>query len=164
MDISMKGTLVTIFIGMALTCASSAQMVVPGTPGKFKPRPIGDGGNASPGVQVIPKEGAKPATARYTTHITLSESRIWSSTDGKSLTGKLIAFEDLVVEAPQGAASPAIPPPPAKPTVIRDQKVRLFINQKAVEVPLARLSQADQELIEQIQAGIAKKAEKPPIP
>jgi hypothetical protein len=163
MDIPMKGTLSIVFIGMALVCVSSAQMVVPPTPGKFKPRPIGDGGTNS-GVNVIPKEQGKPATARYTTHIILSESRIWSSTDGKTLTGKLIAFEDLVVEAPQGAASPAIPPPPAKPTVIRDQKVRLFINQKAVEIPLARLGQADQELIEQIQVAITKKAENPPTP
>lgn len=160
----MKGLLSTIFIGMASVCFSSAQMVVPGTPGKFKPRPISGGTNASPGAQVIPREQSKPATARYTTHILLSESRIWSSTDGKTFTGKLIAFEDLIAEAPQGAAQPAFPPPPAKPTVIRDQKVRFFINQKTVEVPLARLGQADQELIGQIQTAIAKKAEKPPTP
>ena len=163
MDIPMKGPLATIFIGMALICVSSAQMVVPGTPGKFKPRSIGDGGTNS-GVNVIPREQGKPATARYTTHITLSESRIWSSTDGKTLTANLISFEDLVAVTPQGAAQPVMPPPPAKPTVIRDQKVRLFINQKAVEVPLDRLVQSDQELIAQIQAGIAKKAEKPPTP
>ncbi|MEI6177346.1 MAG: hypothetical protein WCS43_10675 [Verrucomicrobiota bacterium] len=159
----MKALFSTIFIGMALVCVSSAQMVVPGTLGKFKPRSIGDGGTNS-GVNVIPREQGKPATARYTTHIILSESRIWSSTDGKTLTGKLIAFEDLVAVTPQGAAQPVMPPPPAKPTVIRDQKVRLFINQKAVEVPLDRLVKLDQELIAQIQAAIAKKAEKPTTP
>jgi len=156
----MKGLLSTIFIGMALVCASSAQMVVPGAPGKFKQRSIGDGGTNS-GVNVIPKDGGKPATARYTTHIVLSESRIWSALDGKTLTGKLIAFEDIVVETPQGAAEPVIPKPPAKPTVIRDQKVRFLIDKKAVDVPLARLGQADQELVAQIQTAIAKKAEKP---
>lgn len=162
MDTPMKGPFVTIFIGIALIGGSSAQMVIPGTPGKSKPRQIG--GGVSPGVNVIPKDEEKPKNARYTTHIVLSESRIWSASDGKTLTGKLIAFEDIVVETPQGTAQPVLPQPPAKPTVIRDQKVRFFINQKAVEVPLARLGQADQELIAQIQAGIAKKAEKPPTP
>lgn len=160
----MKGLFSIIFIGMTLTCASFAQMVVPGAPGKFKPRPISGGGGSNSGVNVIPRDGGKPANARYTTHIVLSESRIWSALDGKTLTGKLIAFEDIVVETPQGAAEPVIPKPPAKPTVIRDQKVRFLIDKKAVEVPLARLGQADQELLGQIQVGIAAKSEKPPTP
>lgn len=156
----MKSLLSIIFTGMALTCVSSAQTVTPATPGKFKVRQIGDGSTTS-GVNVIPKDAEKPASARYTTHIVLSESRIWSASDGKTLTGKLIAFEDIVVETTQGAAEPVIPKPPAKPTVIRDQKVRFIIDKKTVEVPLARLGQADQELIRQIQSDIAKKAEKP---
>lgn len=158
----MKGLLSTIFIGMAMVCVSSAQIVAPASPKKFKPRPIG--GSTTPGVDVIPKDGGKPANARYTTHIVLSESKVWSASDGKTLTGKLIAFEDIVVEAPQGKAEPVIPAPPAKPTVIRDQKVRFLIDKKAVEVPLSRLVQADQERIAQIQAGIAAKSEKPTTP
>ncbi len=158
----MKGLFATVLAGIILVCVSSAQTVVPANPGKFKLRPIGDG--VSPGVEVIPKDEPKPATARYTTHLVLSESRIWSSIDGKIITGKLIAFEDLVAETPQGAAKPVLPPPPTKPTVISDRKARFLVNQKAIEIPLARMGEADRELIGQIQAAIEKKAQKTPTP
>jgi len=54
------------------------------------------------GIQVIPPSGTEPKKARYITHIVLSVSRQWMSTDGKLVEGKLIAFEDLVVEAEAG--------------------------------------------------------------
>lgn len=159
---SMNRLPAAILPGLALACACSAQVVVPANPRKFSSRSIGSG--VSPGASVIPKDATTPAAVRHTTHIILYESRIWSSTDGKIIQGKLIAFEDLIVETPQGTAEPEFPPPPAKPTTIRDGKVRISVNQKPFEIPLARLSEADQELILQIQAAIEKKSRKSSTP
>ena len=124
-------------------------------PKKYTPRGIGGGVN--PGVSVDPGKSANPI-ARYVTHIVLCDTRIWTSTEGKPLEAKLIAFEDLVAETPQGAAEPVMPAPPANPTVTRGGKVRLLVNQKPVELSLDRLSEADREFIGQMQAALAKKS------
>lgn len=137
-----------------------AQVVAPASPKKFVPRPIGD--DSTGGVEVIPKEGNATKKVRYTTHIVLSTERIWTSTEGKLLEGKLIAFEDMVVEAAQGAAAPPNPTPPASPTVTKDDKVRLLIKKKPVEVAIQRLSAGDQEFIEQTRKAYTKKT--PPTP
>ncbi len=79
-------------------------------------------------------------------------------TEGEPLSAKLIAYEDLVAEAPKGSAEPVMPAPPTKPTVARGGKVRLLVNQKPVEIALDRLSEADREFIAQLQASLAKKA------
>jgi len=152
-----KATLHGLWAGLILTCGCFAQIVVPAAPNQFQSRSIGGGASIGGGVEVVPKEEAAKKT-RYITHIVLSESHIWSSTDGKILTGKLIAFEDMVVETPQGAAAPVTPTPPAHPTLIRDGKVRLLVNQKAVEIPLERIAEADRELITNIKAALDKKA------
>lgn len=154
----MKTTLIGLVVGFLLTVAGISQVVVPAAPGrKFTTRPIG--GGAAGGVEVIPKETPK---TRYTTRIVLSVSRLWTSTDAKLLEGKLIAFEDMVVEAPQGAAPPANPTPPEFPTVTRDGKVRLLVNGKPAEVPISRLSKGDQEFIEQVRKTYQRKT--PPTP
>ena len=137
--------------------AACAQFVVPATPRKFVTRPIG--GSTTGGVQVIPHEGTGEAKARYVTHVVLSEERSWTSTDGKVLLAKLIAFDDLVVEAPKGAAQPEIPALPANPTVIRSGKIRLVAEKKIYELALDRLSQPDRDFVEQIRAARAKKPE-----
>lgn len=153
----MKLTIPVWLTLLACMVGCDAQMVTPATPKSFTPREIG--GRANPGVEVMPK----PATAtRYTTHIVLTESRIWSRTDGKSLQGKLIAFEDLVAEIPKGSSEPAIPPQPVKPTVIRNAMVRLLVDKKPFEVAMARLSAADQELIHRVQASFERKTAAPP--
>ncbi len=152
----MKAPLGVCFLVIALTAASHAQMVVPVTPGKFKTRPIGDG--VSGGVQVLPRDGSSSGKTRYTIHVVLSESRFWTSAEGKPLEAKLIAFEDMTMEAPKGAAEPAVPVPPARPTVIRDGKVRLLANKKDYVLALDRLSQQDREFISDIEAAIDKKS------
>lgn len=147
-------------LGLALACGSHAQVVVPATPKKFATRPIGSG--TTGGVEVIPKDGNDTQKVRYTTHIVLSVSRFWTSTEGKILEGKLIAFEDMVVEAPKGATPPPNPAPPEFPTVTRDEKVRLLMNRKPVEIPIQRLSPGDQEFIEQVRKAYGRKT--PPTP
>lgn len=139
----------TCVLATLLFALPSMGQVVPAHPTKFKTRGIGD--PPSPGVELIPRSGTEPKKARYITHIVLSVSRQWQSTDNKLVEGKLIAFEDLVVEAEAGVAPPANPAPPAHPTVVRDGKVRLLINQKPVELAITRLSAGDQEFIQQTQ-------------
>jgi hypothetical protein len=158
----MKSAPVGLLIGFIVACGASAQVVVPATPKKFVTRPIEGGGGASVGgVEVLPKDGAKDQKVRFITHIVLSTSRLWTSTEGKILEGKLIAFEDMVVEAPKGV-TPANPTPPETPTVVRDEKVRLLVKQKPVEIPVTRLSQGDQEFIEHDPKSYTKKT--PPAP
>lgn len=156
-----------LLVCWTLTCGCYGQVVAPArpvvapaTPRNFTTRPLG--ANISSDPVVIRREEAKPGKKRYSTHIALTDTRIWNSRDDKSLQGKLIAFEDLVVETARDAPEPTMPPAPAKPTVIRDGKARLFINQKCYEIELIRLIQADQDLIRKIQVSIEKTEEKAP--
>lgn len=136
-----------------------AQVVAPASPKKFVPRAIG--GGTSGGVQILPRE-EKPKTLRHTTRMLLSQSRVWTSNDGKPVEARLIAFEDMVVEVPEGAPAPEPPPAPKHPTVIRDGKARLLVNNKPMEVALSRLSQADQDFVEQIRKAHAPKETQEP--
>lgn len=149
----MKMNVATVIAALFASHAAFAQVVVPGMPGKFDSR--GLGGGTSAGVHVQPKKSGK---VKYTTHIILAESRIWTSSEGKPLDAKLLAFEELVVEIPEGSAQPPTPKPPPHPTVVRGDKVRLLpSNNKPVEVALSRLSQPDRDFIEQLRKAHAAK-------
>jgi len=124
------------------------------TPKKFTTRPLGGGVNT--GASVEPAKAAD-GKVRYVTHIVLYEARFWTSTEGKPLEAKLIAFEDLVVEAPKGT-EPILPTPPTNPTVTRSGKVRLLVGKNPVEVALDRLSEQDREFVDGIKAALTKKA------
>lgn len=156
MDIRMKASRI-VFLLPILASFAGAQVVIPPNPGKTEKRSIG--GGTSGAVEVIPKKDPK---VRYTTHIVLSVSRIWTSSDGKLLEGKLIAFEDLVVEADKGAGEPSAPEAPKNPTVVKADKIRLLIQKKPVELALSRLSQGDREFVEQTRKAYQKK--EPPTP
>jgi hypothetical protein len=146
---------------LGLLCLSSvrAQTGFPGNPTvgprKFATRPIG--GSVNPGASVDSATTRNP-NVRYVTHMVLYENRIWTNTEGKPLEAKLLAFEDLVVETPRGAAEPVMPAPPAHPTVTRDGKIRLLVNKKPVEIALEKLSLSDREFIDQMKAALDKKA------
>ncbi len=130
-------------------------VVRPGTPGGFKGRSTGS--NLDPGASVVVPE--KAATVRYVTHVVLFDYRMWSNSEGKPLEAKLIAFEDLVVEAPKGT-EPKMPTPPERPTVIKDGKVRLLVGDKPSIVAMDKLSVGDQEFVKDIDAAIARKVQK----
>lgn len=149
------------FLCLAFLATGSIEaQVVPTTPKSFKTRQIGESG-ASAGIASV----AKPAetTYRQVTYISLSPSRQWKSADGKSLLGKLIAFEDIVVQtknaAPDASAKPEMPP---VITVVRDGKARLLVNQKPFEVPLDRLADDERAFVLNIDAGVKAKAAKKP--
>lgn len=140
-----------------------AQTEFPGNPTvgpkKYAPRSIGGSPNSA---AIIDSGTQENPMVRYVTHIVLFENRIWTSSEGKPLQAKLIAFEDLTVEVPKGSPAPVMPAPPSHPTVIRAEKIRLLVEQKVVEIALARLSQQDQEFVSQIKASLAKKAASEP--
>jgi hypothetical protein len=155
-----------VLVLLALATAGDARgQVVPATPKEFATRTVSGGGTtASASVSVT---APKPATTvRTTTYLALGEARQWKSTDGKSLLGKLIAFEDVTVETkteggPKSAPA-AAPPLPDKPTVIRDGKARLLIDGKPFEVALDRLSTGDRKLVEGIRDAVNEKGQARP--
>jgi hypothetical protein len=146
----MKCPLIVGVTGVLLACGLSAQVVVPASPRKMTTRTIG--GHSSVGVKITPTDPAEQKV-RYTSRIVLADSRQWTSTDGKTLQAKWIAFEDLVVESTKGAARPAPPASPANPTLVRDGKIRLIGTEKPFELALDRLSQADRDFVEQFRAA-----------
>ncbi|WP_395732173.1 hypothetical protein [Prosthecobacter sp.] len=146
---------------LAMTAPLGAQVVLPTTGKKFDTRTI-NGSGGTTGVSV--NNTAPPTKTRLTSYFILGEPRQWKSTDGKSLLGTIIIFEDAVIEfeaatpaAAREAAGKATPPKlPEKPTLIREGKIRLLVSQKPVEVPLARLSEADRKYVEDLNARLPK--------
>ena len=153
---SMKGLLIAALLGFLVISFASAQ-VTPAHPKKFTTRSIGERG-ASTSEILAPPEDPK---VRHVTYFVLTDFRQWTSSDGKPLSGRLIAFEDLVVETPKGSDQPSAPVPPENPTVVAAGKLRLLVNNKPFELPLERLSQADQDFVETVRAAHAKKATGP---
>jgi hypothetical protein len=139
----------------ALISGLALAQVTPAHPDRFSKRTTG--GNTSGGVEVLPRDGGAPKTVRYITHIVLSTNRFWTNPEGKIVEGKLIAFEDMITEAPKGAEPPPNPAPPESPTVVRDGKIRLLINNKPVVTALSRFSAGDLEFVEQVRKAYARK-------
>ena len=151
-------------IFFALAAPLSAQVILPTTGKKFDTRTInGSGGSGGVSINNTPKP-APPTKTKLTSHFMLGEPRQWQSTDGKSLLGTIITFEDSVIEfdaANPAAAREAVqkaPPAkmPDKPTLIREGKIRLLVNQKPAEVPLERLCEADRKYVEELNARLPK--------
>jgi hypothetical protein len=150
----MKSFQIGILLSALISGLAVAQ-VTPAHPDSFAKRTTG--GGTSGGVEVLPRDGGVPKTVRYVTHIVLSTHRFWTNPEGKIVEGKLIAFEDLITEAPKGAEPPPHPAPPASPTVVRDGKIRLLIQNKPVVTALSRFSAGDLEFVEQVRKAYAKK-------
>lgn len=91
---------------------------------------------------------------RATTYITLSPDRVWKNKEGKEVTGKLIAHEDMVVELAPGQEAVAAKPV-EQPTVIKDGKVRLLVGKRPTSVAFDQLSSEDQSEIRRIEKSLA---------
>ena len=143
---------------MILTGIAAHGQVAPATPKDFTSRIVG-GGTSTVGVMHPPQ--SQERIMRTVSHFIVGESRQWKSNDGKTLLGKLIAFEDVTVEtkiAADAKPEPEPPPMPEKLTVVKDAKARLMVDNKIYEVPLERLSEDDQKFINAIKAAIDAKA------
>lgn len=156
-------TLLRSIVAAGLCLQGLNAQVVPTTPTKFGKRNVGSmtdgGGSASLGLS--PQSSRPAPVVKEISYLTLSDARQWTSTDGKVLIGKLIAHEQMeqVLTSGQGATTTTTAPVlPARPTVIRQGQIRLLVQQKAFELPLDRLSQADRDFIQERDAAIAKKA------
>lgn len=152
----------------ALSLQTLQAQVVPTTPTQFTKRNVGNmsdsGGSANIGLS--PNATQPKPTVREISYIALSDARQWTSTDGKALIGKLIAFEqsEQILPSAQTTSNTTTPVLPARPTLIRQGNVRLLVQQKAFELPLDRLSQPDRDFIQTLDAAIAKKAAAPQTP
>lgn len=153
-----------VFIFFAAAVPLCAQVILPSTGKKFDTRTVnGSGGNSGVSLNNTTKP-APPTKTKLTSYFMLGDPRQWHSTDGKSLLGTIITFEESVIEfdaANPAAAREAVekaPPAkmPDKPTLIRDAKIRLLVNKKPVEVPLERLSEADRKYVEDLNARLPK--------
>lgn len=142
------------------TAALHAQVAIPATPKNFTKRSLSNTSSNGGSISFGPTSPQAASKVRYTTHVALSDARQWQSSDGKSLLGKLIAFEDITAETAKGAPPPTFTPP-TNPTVVKDGKARLLVSEKPYELPLDRLSQADRDFIENIRTAVAKKAVAP---
>lgn len=132
----------------------------PATPKGFDKRSLGSTSSTDPFINTGRSDPDEKPKVRYTVHISVSDSRQWKSTDGRSLVGNLIAFEDLTIETEKGAP-PATFRPPANPTIVKDGKARLMVDNKAYEIALDQLSQLDRNFIEGIRAVAAKRTRLP---
>jgi hypothetical protein len=147
---------------LAFGIATAHAQVVPATPKKFTKRSVGSTTGTSGAsittnggsITLGPSTPAPSTKVRNITYISLTESRQWQSNDGKSLLGKLIAFEDVTAETEKGAPAPGVTLP-AHPTVVKDGKARFLVDMRPYELPLDRLSQKDREFIEGIRDAAA---------
>jgi len=145
----------SLLLWLSVAGIVSAQ-VVPTTPTKFGKRDLG-GGTTGAAVNAVPPK--QETIVRTTTYLSLSETRQWTSTEGKPLMAKLIAFEDITIETVKGqtpADTQQLPKLTGKPTVVKDGKVRLMANQRPYEVALDKLSQADRDFVEKFRMAVTK--------
>lgn len=172
----MKTLVLVLFL--AVTCIASQAQVVPTTPTKFGKRNLGAGNTSSGTISAAGNGNAttgatirKPETVvRTVTYISLSPARQWTSSEGKPLLAKLIAFEDVTTEEVKTGTAPALQAPPAqapsmpklpgKPTVVKDGKVRLLVGQQAFELALDKLSALDRDFIGSIKHRIEESTAK----
>jgi hypothetical protein len=142
----------SLVFGLLTALPLAAQVGIPTTPKKFDTERIGEAlsGGSSVGVSQTPRQ---PATVRTVTHIVLGEPRQWKMSDGKSFVGKLIAFEDIVIQGTAGAPLNV----PKKPTVVRNATARFYVDSKVYELALDKLGAEERKFIEDTAAAIAAK-------
>lgn len=160
MCIILRIQIATASLWVATTLAATAQ-VVPATPKNFERRGIGGigTGSSSTGIKPGSEANSKPIV-RQISYLSLSEVRQWTNIKNQTLFGKLIAFEQIEVEVSgDGSPAPASAAAfPARPTVIKDGKIRLVVEQKTHELPLETLSEADRTFVSQLDQSIAQRA------
>ncbi|HEY1050867.1 MAG TPA: hypothetical protein VGE39_13950 [Prosthecobacter sp.] len=152
-----------LLVFAAASLPLSAQVVSPTTGKKFESRTI-NGSGSNTGVSINPTPQPSTTKAKLVSYFSLSEVRQWKSSDGRSLLGSIIAFEDSVIEidaaSPAAAREAAQKAPaatlPAKITLIRDGKARLLVNNKPFEVMLEKLSDEDRKFVEELQQRLPK--------
>jgi hypothetical protein len=158
-----------VFTTLVVSVSAFAQVVVPASPRKFGTRALGSTGDLAP-VGISGRPGSTPASQpqpkfAQTTYVTLSDLRQWTTSEGKTFLGKLIAFEDATVtttgRAPAAAGASGLP---GKPTIVRNERVRFLIDSKPYETSLDLLAETDRKLVQGIEAAVAARSRPAPAP
>ena len=138
---------------LAIMSCTAFSQAVPATPTKFNTKPVGSA-TGTTGASINPP--AANSVVRHVTYLALSPLRQWNSTDGKSLFGTLIAWEESVITTPGGTSAPTLQTAPiaAKPTVLKNNKARFLIDHKVFEVPLNRLAVEERTFVEDLQKAV----------
>ncbi len=148
----MNAFLPAVVFGLLTSLPLAAQIGIPATPKKFDTTRIGEAASGGSSINNAPLAPAQ-TKVRTTTHIVLGEPRQWKMADGKSFVGKLIAFEDIVIEGTAAAPMNV----PKKPTVVRNATARFYVNSKVYELALDKLGAEERKFIEDTSAAIAAK-------
>ncbi|MDF1751693.1 MAG: hypothetical protein P1U89_02840 [Verrucomicrobiales bacterium] len=107
------------------------------------------GQTGNTGAFVSPSQSKSQTIVSYVTFV--SKEREWSDAEGRKMTGRLVAFS-----APEpGKTGPVV--------ILKDGMVRLRRTgaQASNDLPLEKLSQADQLFVKALEAGIKKSAAQP---
>lgn len=157
----MKTSSRLLIIALLVVISQTAySQVVPTTPTKFGKRSTGAMTTGSSTIDTGAATQQPKPIIKQVSYIALSDARQWTSSDGKALVGKLIAWEqqeEILASAADAGKMDQVQLP-TRPTILRGQSIRLLIDQKPFEVPLERLSQADRDFITERDAAIAKQA------
>ena len=101
----------------------------------------------------------------YLTYLTLSDLRQWTTSNGKTFLGKLIAFEDAAVTTTGKVTSATpVPGPPGRPIVVRKGRVRFLIDSKPYETALEILSEPDRKLVQGVEAAVTAQSQSASAP
>lgn len=113
--------------------------VTPATPTGFETRGTGSGS----GVGVRVKEVERKVKKVH--YIAVTESRVWTSADGRLVRAALLAYEQGPVR--EDSSEPL--------TLVRDGKIRLLLEKRKqlVEYALEKLSKADQAHVKKLVAA-----------
>lgn len=139
-------------LALAISCWGQDQVVIPpspvtpSTPKESETRINGSGSGVGAGIRQQKRE---PRKIHY---IAVTESRIWTSGDGRIVRASMLAYEPGPL--PQGSSKPL--------TLVRDGKIRLLLDAKKTvsEYPLEKLSKEDQAFVEKQVAARKQAAEK----
>ena len=147
-------TLITLLLGAGISI-SQAQTTVPANPKKFETRKNGSSTGTGSSVGLI-TSAKKPKKRTITiTYTVLSKEREWENSEGEMMKARLLAFPSLIENNKESTTNGD-----KHFTVIRDQKVRFLMshNSKPTIYPLDKLSNFDQEYIEEIAQAAARAA------
>ena len=135
----------SFIIACATACLiASANAQIPKPPSGTKS--ISDGGGSTDaGIRVKP-----PGPPIVITEVAITPQRAWKNTEGKVITGSLLAHRVEGVDIEKGDP----------PVIVREGHVRIYKDKKSFLYPLASLSKEDQNYIQELIFAIQEQEEK----
>lgn len=136
------------WLGMILlpVAAQEQERTIVRPPTSFETRNAGETTEGGATIRVVPAE-PEPRTVTY---VAVTDLRTWRDVEGRSLRGRLIAF-DAADESAQGRE------------LVRKGRIRLWVDghKRVSELELSRLSEADRTFVRSLEQA-AKQMKKAP--